>query len=86
MNRNVELAVFAITATVFAAAFLIGLLVLGNHLTRSLTLVTAFLACGSQFAGGNASSSPPSYKAALALAYLAFFAGVFALAAFMVQP
>ncbi len=71
MNRDVEFIVFAAAALYFAAITLVALLVLGDHDTRSLALVGAFLGMASQFVGSEARQHIIIYRASIALAYAA---------------
>lgn len=65
---------FAISATIFAAIFLGGIMVFGGNLAREVAIGTAFLGCASQFLGPD----PKAYRASIYLAYAAFVAGLFA--------
>ncbi|WP_312809343.1 hypothetical protein [Agrobacterium cavarae] len=66
---------FAITAAVFAAIFLVAVIVYGGVAARNMAVVASFIACASQFTG----QEPRSWKLSLYLAYAAFVAAFFAL-------
>jgi len=69
---------FAITASVFAAIFLVPLIVMGGHPVKVAALLSAFLATASQFMGPD----PQSYKGSIYAAYGAFVSSAFALLLF----
>jgi len=68
---------FAISATAFAAIFLVSIIVFGGEVSRKAAIFAAFLATVSQFCG----PEPASYRLSIYSAYAAF---VTALVAFII--
>lgn len=69
---------FAISATAFAAIFLVSIIVFGGPAARSIAIFASFLACISQFTGQDAAA----YRISIGAAYAAFIAGLIAFIAF----
>lgn len=65
---------YAISSALFAAIFLIGIMVFGGEWSRNIAIGAAFLACVSQFTA----QDPASYKLSIYSAYAAFVVGLFA--------
>lgn len=65
---------FGITASVFAAIFLVSVVFYGGEWARNAAIAAAFLGCVSQFAGPD----PKSYRVSIYAAYFAFAAALFA--------
>lgn len=66
--------VYAISSALFAAIFLVGIMVFGGEWSRTIAIAAAFLACASQFMA----QDPASYKASIYSAYAAFVAALLA--------
>lgn len=65
---------YAITAAVFAAIFLVAVIVYGDVWARNIAIAAAFLGCASQFTG----QDPQDWQVSIYLAYLAFAAAIIA--------
>ncbi len=65
--------VYAISSALFAAIFLIGVMVFGEPVARNVAIGAAFLACASQFMA----QDPKSYVPSIYSAYAAFVAALF---------
>ncbi|WP_420959361.1 hypothetical protein [Brucella sp. IR073] len=75
MERGLEFLGFALSATVFSAVFLVGIIVYGGEFSRAVALVAAFLAAASQFVG----QDRQHWRISVLLAYAAFALGLFGL-------
>lgn len=73
-----EKIMFAFTASIFAILALTSLIVLGEHGTRTLAILSAFFGTASQFTG----QDPKAFKASIYLAYGALVSGAFAILTF----
>lgn len=71
---------FAITATVFAAIFLVTIIVFGGVAARNIAIGAAFLACASQFAG----QDEQAYRISRYFAWAAFTAALVAYACLII--
>jgi hypothetical protein len=69
---------FALSATSFAAIFLISIIVLGGDQSRSIAIFAALVATVSQFTGPD----PASYRISIYSAYAAFVLALVAFIAF----
>ena len=64
---------YAISSALFAAIFLVGVMVFGSEYARNIAIAASFMACASQFTAQDANS----YKLSIYLAYGSFVAGLF---------
>lgn len=62
---------YAISSSVFAAIFLVAIIVYGNDAARAIAIAAAWLACASQFTAQDAKA----WRVSIVLAYAAFIAG-----------
>lgn len=69
-----ERAMFAITAVMFSAIFLVSTIVYGGDMARNVAIGSAFLGTVSQYAGPD----PASFRLSIYAAYGAFMTGLFA--------
>lgn len=69
---------FAVSATVFAAIFLVSIIAFGGEVSRKVAIFAAFLATISQFTGPD----PQAYRFSLYAAYAAFATALIAFIAF----
>ncbi|CAN7370643.1 hypothetical protein [Aminobacter sp. LjRoot7] len=74
MNR-IEWLGFVLSGCLFAAIFLVGIIVYGGGHARNIALTAALFACMSQFAG----QDQRLYRPSIFLAYAAFGAALWAL-------
>lgn len=65
---------FAITASMFAAVYLVAIMVFGGETARNVAIAAAFLGCASQYCGPD----PKAWRLSIYLAYAAFVAAGFA--------
>jgi hypothetical protein len=65
---------YAISSALFAAIFLVGVMVFGGEWARNCAIASAFLACACQFMA----QDEASYKASIYSAYAAFIAALLA--------
>lgn len=75
MERGLEFIGFALSASIFAAVFLVGIIVYGGDFVRVVALIAAFLAAASQFVG----QDRQHWRISIMLAYGSFALGLFAL-------
>lgn len=75
MEKGLEFIGFALSATIFAAVFLVGIIVYGGDFSRAVALITAFLGAASQFVG----QDRQHWRISIMLAYSAFGLGLFSL-------
>lgn len=71
---------FAITAAVFAAIFLVAIIVFGDVWARNIAIGAAFLACASQFTG----QDDRAYRVSRYFAWAAFAAALVAYACLII--
>lgn len=71
---------FAITAAVFAAIFLVAIIVFGGVTARNIAIGAAFLACASQFTG----QDEQAYRISRYFAWAAFVAALVAYACLII--
>ncbi len=72
MNERV---MFAITASMFCAVFLVSVIVYGGDVARNAAIGAALLGAASQFTGPD----PASYRVSIYAAYAGFVAAAFSL-------
>ena len=77
MEKGLEFIGFALSASIFAAVFLVGIIVYGGDFSRAVALIAAFLAAASQFVG----QDRQYWRISIMLAYGSFALGLFALLA-----
>jgi hypothetical protein len=65
---------YALSSALFAAIFLIGVMIFGGEYARNCAIAAAFLACASQFMA----QDEKAYRASIYSAYGAFIAGLMA--------
>lgn len=70
---------YALSSALFAAIFLVAVMVFGTENARNIAIAAAFLACGSQFTA----QDPASYKLSIYLAYGAFVVALFSYVALL---
>lgn len=63
---------YALTAAVFAAIFLVAVMVFGGETARNIAILAAFLGCASQFTA----QDERAYLVSIRLAYACFVAGL----------
>ena len=73
-------ACFAVTAAVFAAIFLIAIIVYGGVVARNIAIGASFLACASQFTG----QDEQAYRISRYFAWAAFAAALVAYACLII--
>jgi hypothetical protein len=70
---------YALSSALFAAIFLVAIMVFGEETARNIAIAAAFLGCASQFTA----QDPASYRASIYLAYGSFVAGLFSFIALL---
>lgn len=73
---------FIFSACVFAAIFLVGIIVYGGEWARIAALSAAFAACASQFTAQDAHTDIKIWRASIYLAYASFILALVALLLF----
>lgn len=68
---------YALSSALFAAIFLVAVMVFGDVVARNVAIGAAFLACASQFMA----QDPKSYVPSIYSAYAAFVAALFSFVA-----
>lgn len=71
---------FAITAAVFAAIFLVSIIVFGGAVARNIAILASFLGCASQFTG----QDERAYRVSRCFAWAAFAAALLAYACLII--
>nr|DAO70304.1 MAG TPA: hypothetical protein [Caudoviricetes sp.] len=75
MEKGFEFIGFALSASIFAAVFLVGIIVYGGDFSRALALIAAFVSAASQFVG----QDRQHWRISIMFAYAAFALGLFSL-------
>ena len=72
ISRSIEFLAFAFSGVVFASTAIVALVVYGDHASRVLAILSAILACASQFIGSNTFNSRKLFAASIILGWAAF--------------